>query len=79
MSSFSEPWFYFVMAIIAGLILFNLAITGTPVSRFRPILTVKSVPLRIAFFFISVAIFALLMWMMKHQMAAAMQYFDQPS
>jgi hypothetical protein len=45
----------------------------------RPILTVKSVPLRIAFFFISVAIFALLMWMMKHQMAAAMQYFDQPS
>jgi hypothetical protein len=79
MSSFSEPWLYYVIATIAGLMLFNIAITGTLVSRSRPIVTVQSVPLRIAFFLISVAIFALLIWMTKHQIAAGLQYFNQPS
>jgi hypothetical protein len=79
MNSFSVPWFYYVIALFAGLMLSNLAITGNLVSRFSPIVTVKSVPLRIAFFLISVAIFAVLIWISNQQIAAAMQYFEQPS
>jgi hypothetical protein len=79
MSTFSEPWFYYVMAMIAGMILLNIAITGTLASRYRPIVIVKSVPLRIAFFVISVALFAFLIWVTKQQIAAGIQYFSQSS
>jgi hypothetical protein len=76
---FTEPWFYYLTVFIAGLVLCNIAITGTLISRFRPIVSVKSVPLRIAFFFISLGIFAFLIWMTKHQLGAVLQYFNQPS
>lgn len=78
MSMTGEPWFYLI-AFIVDILLFSIAITGTIYSgrfgMFRPIVSVKSVPLRIAFFFVSVAIFALLIWMTRHQIAAGMQYF----
>jgi hypothetical protein len=79
MSLFSEPSFYYLMGFIAGISLFIIAITGTIHGRGRPIVSVKSVPLRIAFFFISVALLAFLIWMIKHQIAAAIQSFGQPS
>ncbi len=79
MSLFSEPMFYYLMLLVADLLLFDIAITGTRTAGrmglFRPIVSVKSVPLRIAFLFISVAIFAFLIWMSRHQIAAGFQYF----
>jgi hypothetical protein len=72
------PWFYLI-AFIVDIMLFSIAITGTIYSGrmglFSPIVSVKSVPLRIAFFFVSVAIFAFLIWMTRHQIVAGMQYF----
>jgi len=81
MNLFGEPWFYCLMGFIASITLFIIAITGTVAGRVmsRPTVSVKSVPLRIAFFFISVAIFGFLIWMTKHQIAAAIEYFNQPS
>ena len=79
MTFFSEPSFYYLMLLVADILLFDIAVTGTLSSCrmgiFRPIVSVKSVPLRIAFFFISVAIFAFLIWMTRHQIAAGIQYF----
>jgi uncharacterized membrane protein YvlD (DUF360 family) len=75
MGSFGEPWFYYVLGAVTGIVLFNLGITGKLYGRVRPIITVKSVPLRIAFFVISIAIFAVLIWMVRQQIAAGMQYF----
>ena len=79
MSFFSEPLFYYFMLFVADILLFDIAITGTVspsrMGMFRPNVSVKSVPLRIAFFFISVAIFAYLIWMARHQIAAGIQYF----
>jgi hypothetical protein len=75
----SEPWLYFVLVMIAGMVLLNIGITGTLASRYRPIVIVKSVPLRIAFFVVSVALFAFLIWMTKQQIAAGIQYFNQSS
>jgi hypothetical protein len=75
----SEPWLYFVLVMIAGMVLLNIAITGTLASRYRPIVIVKSVPLQIAFFVVSVALFAFLIWMTKQQIAAGIQYFNQSS
>jgi len=79
MSFFGEPLFYYLMLFVAGILLFDIAITGTlstgRMGMFRPIVSVKSVPLRIAFFFISVAIFVYLIWMTRHQIAAGIQYF----
>jgi len=79
MRAISEPWFYYVIAGVTGLLLLNLAITGSLFSKYGPILIVRSVPLRIAFFLISVVIFTLIVWVTKQQIAAALQYFDQPS
>jgi len=79
MSLFSEPMIYYLILFVADILLFDIAVTGTLSSgrmgMFRPIVSVKSVPLRIAFFFISVAIFAFLIWMTRHQIAAGIQYF----
>ncbi len=79
MSLFSEPMFYYLMPLVADILLFDIAITGTlssgRIGMFRQIVSVKSVPLRIAFFFISVAIFAYLLYMARHQIAAGIQYF----
>jgi hypothetical protein len=79
MSLFSEPLFYYLLPLVADILLFDIAVTGTLSSgrmrMFRPIVSVKSVPLRTAFFFISVAIFAYLIWMTRHQIAAGIQYF----
>jgi hypothetical protein len=79
MTFFSEPLFYYLMLFVADILLFDIAITGTLSSgrmgMFRPMVSVKSLPLRIAFFFISVAIFAFLIWMTRHQIAAGNQYF----
>jgi hypothetical protein len=79
MSLFSEPLFYYLLLLVADILLFDIAVTGTLSSgrmrMFRPIVSVKSVPLRIAFFFISVAIFVYLIWMTRHQIAAGIQYF----
>jgi hypothetical protein len=89
MSLFSEPAFYYLLAFIAGIALFVLSVTGTiqrgysrrwiPTSRGGPIVSVQSVPLRIAFFFISVAILAFLVLMIRHQIATVMQAIGQPS
>jgi hypothetical protein len=81
MNLFRESWFYYLTGFIAGLALFVLAITGTIHSgRYsRPLVSVKSVPLRIAFLFISVAIFGALIWIVKHQIAGAIQEFGQSS
>ena len=80
MSLFREPWFYCLMGFIAGITSFVIGVTGRVSGRAgRPIVSVKSVPLRIAFLFISVAIFAFLIWTIKHEIAAAIQYFGQPS
>jgi hypothetical protein len=75
MSYFGEPWFYYLLGAVAGIAIFNIAVTGNLYGRGRPIVTVNSVPLRIAFFFIAVAIFGILIWMVRHQIAAGMQYF----
>jgi hypothetical protein len=79
MSLFSEPLFYYLMGFIAGISLFVIAITGTIYGRGAPIVSVKSVPLRIAFFFSSVGLLAFLIWMIRHQIAAAIQSVGQPS
>jgi hypothetical protein len=79
MSLFGEPLFYYLMGFIAGIALFVVAITGTIYGRGGRIVSVKSVPLRIAFFFISVALLAFLTWMIKHQIAVAIQSIGQPS
>lgn len=79
MSLFSEPMFYYLILLVADILLFDIAITGTISSgrmgMFRQIVSVKSVSLRIAFLFLSVAIFAFLIWMSRHQIAAEFQYF----
>jgi hypothetical protein len=79
MSLFSEPLFYYLIGFIAGIAAFVVAITGTIYSRGGPILSVKSVPLRIAFFFISVAFLTFLIWIIRHQVAVAIQSIGQPS
>jgi hypothetical protein len=89
MSLFSEPAFYYLLAFIAGIALFVLSVTGTiqrgysrrriPASRGGPIVSVQSVPLRIAFFFISVAILAFLFWTIRHEIGAVIQSLGLPS
>ena len=79
MSLFSELWLYCLTAFIAGLLLCSIAITGTLWGRGGPIVIVKSVPLRIAFFFISVGIFAFVIWITKNQLGAILQYLNQSS
>jgi hypothetical protein len=79
MSLFSDPLFYYLMGFIAGIALFVVAITGTIYGRGGPILSVKSVALRIAFFFISVAFLTFLTWTIRHQIAVAIQSIGQPS
>jgi hypothetical protein len=77
MSISSEPWFYLV-GFIASITLFVVSITGSIYSgRFglRPVLTVKSVPLRIAFFVISVALLAFLVWTARQRITEAFSYF----
>jgi hypothetical protein len=73
MSLLSEPSFYYLVGFIAGIALFVVAISGTIHGRRGPIVSVKSVPLRIAFLFISVAFLTFLIWMINHQIAAAIQ------
>ena len=65
------------MGFIACILLANIAITGTLYAgrMGRQIVSVKSVPLRIAFLFISVAIFAFLIWMTRHRIATGIQNF----
>jgi hypothetical protein len=80
MSLLNEPLFYYLVGFIAGIALCIIAITGTIRGRWgRIIVSVKSVPLRIAFFFISVALLTFLIWMVRHQIAAAIQSIVQPS
>jgi hypothetical protein len=77
MSFFSEPWFYLI-GFIASITLFVVSITGSVYSgRFgiRRLMTVKSVPLRVAFFVISIALLAFLVWAARQKIAEAFSYF----
>ena len=77
MSFSNEPWVYLIGFIIS-LVLFVVSITGTIFGGrfgFRPVVTVKSVPLRIAFFIVSIAIFGFLIWTARHKIDEAFSYF----
>ena len=74
MSLVTDTVFYHLVAWIASIVLFILAVTGRIHSRWGGrIVTVRSVPIRIALFFISIAMFSYFIWTFRHQIAAALQ------
>jgi hypothetical protein len=81
MADFSGFWIYDLMCLMVGIEFFNAAVTGNFYSGGRGgrrlIASVKSVPARIAFLFISIAMLVLFAWMTKrHIMAIRLQPFQ---